>query len=218
MLLGATASHAEQVTWKFDNVKRIGGFATQVDGSPTVVAGPGKQRALRFDGDDSLFIEGRPLVGASQFTIEVVVRPEGGPFEQRFFHIAETDPVTKLDTGPNGDANSRFMFEVRVKDGSWTPDAYVKSKAGGKPLLALDKTQPLNRWYVVAQTYDGTTYRLYVDGVLLQEGAVAFTPHGPGHVRVGARMNQIDYFVGSIATARFTDRALAPAEFLKTKQ
>jgi len=51
--------------------------------------------------------------------------------------------------------------------------------------------------------------------VLENEGEVAFTPHGPGHMMVGVRMNHVNYFKGSVAQARFTDRALKPSEFLK---
>lgn len=214
----ASVAHAEQITWKFDNLKQIGGHKVEVEGAPKVVAAP-TGKAIQFDGDDSILIDGRGLVGASAFTLEAVVRPEGGPFEQRFMHVAETDPATGLDSAPKGgsDRNARFMFEVRVKDGRWALDAFVNSKAGSKPILDLTKTFPVNRWYVVTQTYDGKTYRAYVDGVLQGEAEVAFTPHGPGRVRVGARMNHIDYFVGSVAEARFTDRALTPAEFLKAR-
>jgi hypothetical protein len=218
--LGLTTSvHAEQTTWRFDNLKRIGGHAVTAEGEPRLVKGP-SGKAVRFDGQgDSLFIDGRPLVGASIFTAEVVFRPEAGPFAQRFFHIAETDPVTGQDTGPpgQGDTNGRFMFEVRVADGAWWLDTYVNSKAGSKPLLFETKRFPLNRWYAVAQTYDGKTYRSYVDGVLQGEAEVGFTPHGAGHVRVGARMNREYYFTGAVATARFTDRALSPDELLKTR-
>ena len=55
------------------------------------------------------------------------------------------------------------------------------------------------------QTYDGKTYRSYVNGVLENEGDVAFTPHGAGHMMVGVRMNHVNYFKGSVAEARFTD-------------
>jgi hypothetical protein len=213
----SAASAAEQTVWRFDNLQRVRGFATEVEGEPRVVDSP-VGKALQFDGkDDSLFIAGRPLVGASAFTIEAIVRPEGGKFEQRFMHIAETNPATGLDAAPAGvsDTTPRFMFEVRVVEGGWYLDAFVNSKAGSKALIFPDKVHPLGRWYAVAQTYDGKTYRAYVDGVLEGEAEVPFTPHGPGHVRVGARMNHVDYFMGSIAQARFTDRALPSDALLK---
>jgi hypothetical protein len=217
LLVLTSAAQAEQAIWHFDNVKRIGGFRAVVEGRPRIVQSP-VGKALEFDGKhDSLLIDGRPLVGAPAFTIEAVFRPEGGPFQQRFMHIAETDPATGLDALPTGtgDPNSRFMFEVRVVDGFWYLDTYVKSKAGSQPLIFKDKLFPLGRWYDVAQTYDGKTYRAYVDGVLQGEAEIGFTPHGPGHVRVGARMNHVDYFTGAVAEARFTDHALSPEELLR---
>ncbi|CAN5131343.1 LamG domain-containing protein [soil metagenome] len=213
----AHVAQAQQTTWRFDNLNRIGGFTVTAEGAPRVVKGP-HGRAVHFDGQhDSLFIDGRPLVGASTFTAETIFKPEGGPFAQRFMHIAETDPVTGLDTPPDGvgDINGRFMFEIRIEDGYWYLDTYVQSKAGSQTLAFKDKRFPLGRWYAVAQTYDGTTYRAYVDGVLQGEAQVAFTPHGPGHVRVGARMNRAYHFTGSVAEARFTPRALTPDQLLK---
>jgi hypothetical protein len=220
MALSASgAAHAEQQVWRFDSLSRIGGFKVEIEGSPKLVASPAGP-ALSFDGvGDSVLIEGRPLVGAGAFTAEVMVRPDGGVFAQRFMHIAETDPVTGLDTSATGpDRNGRLMFEVRVKDDSWALDVFANSGSGSRPLLFLDRVHPLGRWCVVTQTYDGKTYRSYVDGVLQGEGDLAFAPHGPGRVRVGARMNRRDYFRGAIAMARFTDRALAPEDFLKVSQ
>lgn len=213
----ATQAQAAQSVWNFTILSRIGGLTPKVEGHPTVVDSP-TGKAVQFDGKaDSLFFPDRPLVGAKTFTIEAIFRPEGGQFQQRFMHIAETDRATGLDALPTGanDPNPRFMFEVRVVEGGWYLDAFVNSKSGQKALIDKDKVHPLNRWYAVAQTYDGVTYRAFVDGVLQAEAATEFTPHGPGHVRVGSRMNHVDYFKGAIATARFTDRALTPDQFLK---
>lgn len=215
-LAAANAAHGEQRVWRFDNLNRIGGFKVEVEGAPKLVASP-VGSALSFDGaGDSVLVDGRPLVGAGAFTVEVVVRPDGGAFAQRFMHIAETDPATKLDTSATGpDRNARLMFEVRVNGDAWALDVFANSASGSRPLLFMDRLHPLGRWYVVTQTYDGKTYRAYVDGVLQGEGPLAFTPHGPGRVRIGARMNHVDYFRGAIALARFTDRALTPEDFLK---
>jgi hypothetical protein len=218
-LLAASPSLAEQVVWRFDNLKRIGGFKVTPEGRPKVIRSP-VGKAIQFDGKgDSVFVDGRPLVGAQTYTVEAVFRPEGGPFQQRFMHIAETDPITGQDALPSGtsDPNPRFMFEVRVVDGQWYLDAFTNSKAGQKALVDTKKLHPLNRWYAVAQTFDGKTYRAYVNGVLQAEGELSFAPHGPGHVRAGSRMNHVDYFTGSIAEGRFTDHALSPAELLHVK-
>ena len=215
--LVGTAACAAQTVWAFDNLQRVGGLKVEVEGHPRLVGSP-VGMAVQLDGqNDSLLIEGRPLVGASTFSIEVIFRPEGGAFEQRFMHIAATDPATGLDAPPAGteDRNPRFMFEIRVVGENWYLDSFIRSKAGWKTLASADKLHPLGHWYAVAQTYDGKAYRAYVDGVLEGEAEVSFVPHGPGRVRVGARMNRISYFKGSIAEARFADRALAPEQFLR---
>ena len=218
MALSASgASAQEQQVWKFDNLSHIGGLTPKVEGNPQIVDSP-VGKAVQFNGKDTgLFFSGRPLVGAKTFTIEAIFRPEGGAFEQRWMHIAQTDPKTGLDANPSGtgDPNPRHMFEVRVKDGQWYLDAFVNSAAGSKALIDPNKTHPINQWYAVAQTYDGKTYRSYVNGVLENEADVAFTPDGPGHMMVGVRMNHVNYFKGSVAEARFTTHALKPEEFLK---
>lgn len=217
LLAMVAAASARQMVWHFDSLQHLGPFKVEVEGHPHLIASP-LGSAIRFDGrHDSLLVEGRPLVGASRFTIEVVLRPDGGAFEQRFMHIASTDPATGLDSLPAGthDPNARIMFELRVLGQRWYLDAFVRSKAGSKTLGSSGHLHPIGRWYVLAQTYDGKTYRTYVDGVLQASAEVPFVPQGPGRVRIGARMNRISYFNGAIAEARFTDRALSPAEFLK---
>jgi hypothetical protein len=215
---GAAAARAEQTTWRFGNLHQIGGFRAATEGNPKLIDSPLGQ-AMQFDGvGDSVLIDGRPLVGASQFTIEAIFRPDGGKFAQRFMHIAEVTPLEGFDAKSiegSGDQSPRFMFEVRVTDDRWVLDSFVKSPAGTKFFMIKEKSHPLGRWYAIAQTYDGKTYRTYVDGVLEGEGDVAFVPHGPGRTRVGARMNRVDYFKGAIALGRFTDRALPPTELLK---
>jgi hypothetical protein len=69
----------------------------------------------------------------------------------------------------------------------------------------------------VAQTYDGTTFRSYVNGVLQGEAPIAFTPQGEGAASVGTRINRRNYFTGAVRLARFTPRALAPGEFLRVE-
>lgn len=216
-LMAATAQAAPRQVWKFDNLKSIGGVVPKVEGHPTLIDGP-LGKAVHFNGkDDALFFPDRPLVGAKTFTIEAIFHPDGGAFEQRWMHIAETDPKTGLDANSGGtsDPNPRFMFEIRVVKNQWYLDAFVNSKAGSKALAFPKKLHPIGPWYAVAQTYDGKTYRSYVNGVLEGEAEVGFTPHGPGHMMVGVRMNHVNYFKGAIAEARFTPHALAPDQFLK---
>ncbi len=172
VLTGCSPHPVGQEVWTLDNLRRIGDRPATVAGHPRLIR-DGGHAAIAFDGaHDSILLKGRPLIGPDQFTIEMLMRPDGGDFEQKILHISETDPETGLDVRPVGtdhDANKRIMFELRTKDGKFYIDVVINSK-GGKYVLAADKAwHPTGRWYAVAQTFDGQTYRAYVDGVLEAE-------------------------------------------------
>jgi hypothetical protein len=211
-----------QVVWTFDRLDAIGGLKTTVEGQPRVIDTPiGK--AIEFDGvDDAIWIEKHPLAGAATFTLEAIFRPDGGAFEQRWFHLAERDPKTRLlasaehpTTGQ--DANPRFLFEIRVLENAWYLDAFVNGPGYNRALMFKDKRHQVGQWYHVAQTYDGKIFRSYVNGVLQGEAAIAFTPQGEGATSLGTRINRRNYFKGAIRLARFTTRALPPDQFLTLK-
>lgn len=196
------------VIWKFDRLEAIGGHKTVVEGRPQLIPTAAGKAVLVNGADDVIFIENHPLAGASTFTIEAVFRPDGGVFEQRWLHLAEADPV-------NGDAQSpRTLFEVRVVEDKWYLDAFTTGPGYNKALVVPEKTFPVGRWYAVQQSFDGKIYRSYVDGVLQDEAAIDFKPHGPGRTSVGMRINKVTPFKGAVLQARFTPRALGPADFL----
>ena len=194
-----------QTVWTFDRLSAIGGETTHVEGAPQIIASPFGP-AVQFDGvDDALFIDRHPLAGAAAFTFEAVFRPDGGAFEQRWFHL-------QSDEAPGG-PGTRIMFEIRVVQGGWYLDAFVKGEGYNKPLIDETKLHPLGQWAHVAQTFDGTTYRAFVNGVLQAEAEIAFKPQGPGRASVGTRINRVNHFNGAVREARFTPRALTPDQF-----
>jgi hypothetical protein len=204
----APADVRAQEVWQFNRLDRIGGHPATTLGQPRVIDAPGG-KAVEFDGvDDALIIDVHPLAGAETYTWEAIFRPDGGAAEQRWFHLEE-NPATGVDS------NNRMLFEIRVINGQWCLDAFNKSAAGSKALMNRSNLHPLGAWYHVAAVYDGTEFRSYVNGV--QDGAaqVKLAPQGPGKTSVGVRMNKLFYFKGAVRTARFTRRALAPADFLK---
>ena len=73
---------------------------------------------------------------------------------------------------------------------------------------------PFGAFHTVTATYDGTTLRSYVDGVLQAEGAVHLTPQLPGHTSLGVRINHVFFFKGTIYEARFTRHVLPTQKFL----
>ena len=216
------AQQPASIVWTFDRLQNIGGVKTTVEGTPTVIDTP-LGKAIAFDGvDDAIWIDKHPLAGASTFTFEAIYRPDGGAFEQRWFHLAERDPATGLLAGAEHaktgqDSNARFLFELRVVETNWYLDAFVNGPGYNRALMFKDKLYPLGQWYHVAQTYDGKTFRSYVNGALQGEAEIAFTPQREGASSVGTRINRRNYFKGAIRQARFTPRAMKPEEFLKVK-
>ena len=212
--LGSSASPS--AVWRFDNLQQIGGLAVRPEGHPQLIQTPAGT-AIQFDGvDDALFIPAHPLAGATSFTFEAIFRPDGGAFEQRWFHLAQADPAAPAGTYPPVQPSGpRFLFEIRVVDSSWYLDAFTAGPGYSTTLVVPAKRHALGHWHHVAQTYDGHTYRSYVDGQLQAEAALAFVPQGPGYSSIGTRINRRNYFHGAVYAARFTSRALQPSEFMK---
>jgi len=57
--------------------------------------------------------------------------------------------------------------------------------------------------------------RHYVDGKLELSGKVAMKPFGNGVTSIGVRQNKVYWFKGAVLKGRFTNRALAPRQFMK---
>jgi hypothetical protein len=202
------APQSASAVWTFDRLENIGGHKTTVLGQPRVVDSP-LGKAVEFDGvDDAVFVDTHPLAAARTFTWEAIFRPDGGEREQRWFHLAEHDPAL----GPDSD---RMLFEIRVAGTSWYLDSHIQSAGASKTLMNKTSLHPLGAWYHVASVYDGKEFRNYVNGVQEGAGEVTLEPHGPGQTSIGARINKVFYFKGAVHVARFTHRALQPAEFLK---
>ena len=224
----AFPGHAQQaITWRFDNLTRIGGTQVTTVGTPQVVdTSIGK--AIHFEGHgntdssnpkaatagdpigDALFLNTAPLSGDATYTFEVIFRPssKGAP-AQRFFHMQDAN------------SQSRRMFEIRIVNQQWCLDT-VGIDVGHGPeqhgvTLVCDAAHlhPLDRWYAIAATYDGKTLRGYVDGELQGEIAVTLAPLPPGTTSVGTRIDKRDFFTGDVYSARFTPTVLPSVQFLK---
>lgn len=197
------------ITWRFDRTDMIGGWRTKVLGHPRVIETPFGS-AVQFDGvSDALVVPEHPLAGVPTYTWEVIFRPDGGAFAQRFFHLQEQDPATGQDTG------NRMLFEIRVVNDKWCLDSFASSGENHLTLLNCKLLHPLRKWYVVTAVYDGKELRNYVDGHLQGEGPLDLKPQMPGRSSVGMRINQKYFFKGAVLMARMTSRALQPNEFLK---
>ena len=101
-------------------------------------------------------------------------------------------------------------------------DLYANNKSGrptGNVYNAKDNetqgaaTLPLNTWTFLADTWDGTTLRLYVNGTQVSSLAVSGTmPTSTAPLRIGGNSLWNEWFAGQIDEVRIYNRPLAPAE------
>jgi len=222
LLLAPMLLHGQdQTVWHLDRLDNVGGNRTIVEGHPQIVdTSAGK--AIHFNGtDDALFVPLHPLAGARTWTWEMIFRPDpdGAP-EQRVFHLQPVD-AAGADL-----PNMRQLFEIRIRDipGSsekgWCLDSHARASAQPAEMLTLLDCAPVHMhrfggFHTATATYDGTTMRSYLDGVLQAEGTVSLAPQMPGHSSLGTRINRTYYFKGTILEARFTRHVLPVSKFLK---
>ena len=115
----------KQFTWNINRTDSIGGFPVTVSGQPKVVEKEG-YTAVEFNGkSDGLLVDGNPMIGATEFTIEVVFMVyEGGSKEQRFVHFQQDD-------------NNRILVELRMPaSDKWFLDTFIKSGASSRVLYS----------------------------------------------------------------------------------
>jgi len=161
-------------------------------GNPAFVAGQIGQ-AVNFDGtgdyiefDDSGLPEGN-----APRTMSVWVKPEGGGTRSalEWGSDASTQRCAVLVQPNNG---IKFC-------GKWADVQSNGSVANGE-------------WHYISETYDGTTMRIYIDGVLDKEQAVAINTV-PNVGRIGINIKTTgEFFNGDIDEVRIYDRALTQEE------
>jgi len=195
----------KSVTWKINNLKKIGGNRMTVLGAPKVIE-TGRGKAVLFDGvDDGIIIKNNPIAGAGEFTIEAIFRPDaGGEKEQRWLHIE--DEVN---------AESRALLEIRLVGSEWFVDTFIKSGENRLPLYAENFKHPIGEWHHVALVFDGGEMQHYVNGKLELAGKLTIKAFGAGSTSIGVRMNKVYWFKGAVRKARFTNRVVSPDKFMR---
>jgi hypothetical protein len=153
--------------------------------------------ALEFDGDgDNVSVaDDASLDLTNALTLEAWVYPTSAP--------AYAAVIAKDRSGGG--------LPYGVETASGLPDAYVN--AGGH--VGATATSPLSpaSWTHLAETYDGTTLRLYVNGALAASAAVSGTlPNSADPLRIGGDRTWGEWFAGRIDEVRVYTRALSPSE------
>ncbi len=112
-----------------------------------------------------------------------------------------------------GSANSDPGHNYAIQLNSSNRWICVLGNGTGRILLQSSSVAAANRYYHVACTWDGTTARLYVDGVLGVSGGQAITPAGnAAPLYIGQFGGDVDRLDGVIDEVRVYSRALSQAE------
>lgn len=199
---------AQSITWLINNTTNIGGFVATNNGAPTVISTP-YGAAVLFNGvDDGLTLGTNPIAGATNFTVEMIFRPDlithPEAWQPRVFHIQSPNPP-----------DHRLTLEARITTNAWYADVFLRTSASANlTLIDPNKVHSLGDWHHMAATFDGATFSSYVDGVLELSGALAAAPTVDGVSSIGMRANKVNFFEGAVLALRFTRRVLTTNEFM----
>ena len=178
--------------------------------------------ALSFDGSNDYVTMGvAPGLGSARFTIETWFKKTGDGLGNSTGTngIASLVPLVAKGApeqdGSNLDAN--YVFGL---SGNFLAADFEDTATGGNHPITASTTPIVNgTWYHAAATYDGGTWRLYLNGNLEATLAVgAFTPRADSVQPFGIGAMQtstgtpLGAFQGLIDEVRVWDRALGQAE------
>jgi hypothetical protein len=137
--------------------------------------------ALQFDGSSTYVTMGQaPTLGATAFTLETwFVRKGTGSASSSGSGGVSGIPLIAKGRG-EADGNNRdcnYFFAIRSSDNVLAADFEDTASGLNHPVAGVTAIEN-DRWYHAAATYDGTTWRLYLDGQLETELTVNATPRG----------------------------------------
>ncbi|MBL4826200.1 MAG: LamG domain-containing protein [Spongiibacteraceae bacterium] len=208
MLCLSCANASEIVDWHFNQLSSIGGHSLGIEGKPELVEST-LGSALLFDGKgDRLQINGNPVAGADQFTLELILKPLAPLAAGREPRIIHIENASRSD--------HRITIEMRFTDkGDWYLDAFVLDGDSRYTLIDSSLTHPGNQWAHIAISYGKGKFRSYVNGKAELSAPVNYSPMASSaNTSAGARMNKVHYFHGLLLRLRSTPALLSPDQFL----
>ncbi len=169
------------------------------------------ERALDFDGtSDYVTMGAAPALGLAQFTLEAWIKRTGtGQSTGSGAGGVTMIPLIAKGRGESDGSNvdCNYFFGLRATDGVLAADFEDMATGGNHPVIG---TTPVtsNVWHHVAASYDGTTWRLYLDGALDATAAANATPRSDSiqHFGLGTALTSTGvaagFFDGVIDEAR----------------
>ena len=118
--------------------------------------------AISLNGSDqSLMLPANMFAGVTNFTVAAWIYWNGGAAWQRIFDF--------------GNDTTNYMF-LTPNSGSGTLRFAITTNGGGAEQILETSPLPVSQWRHVAITRNGSTARLYTNGVLAVSGTVTITP------------------------------------------
>jgi hypothetical protein len=193
--------------------------------TPDVNAGA----ALRFNGSNQYVTFGQALpLGAAQFTIETWFKRTAAGIGTNTGSGGISDVIPLISKGraenEGGTIDMNYILGIQASTGVLAADFEDTATGGNHPVTgATPIPVSTTAWHHAAATYDGTTWRLYLDGVLDKTlTAGSFTPRFDSiqHAAVGTAMNSTGvaagFFAGIVEEARIWNYARTQAQIQST--
>ena len=113
----------------------------------------------------------------------------------------------------------QLVYALRAGSAAGRPrtEINLSAETAGERALNGPAVLPLDAWTHLASTYDGSTLRLYVNGLFIaSRGVTGPITTSAGALRIGGNAIWGEYFRGRIDDVRIYDRALAQVEIQPT--
>lgn len=174
-----------------------GGEAATCEGDPLDTI------ALAFGAGDHVTMGADPALGLEQLTLETWVRRDGrGQIAGTGVGGVQLVPLIAKGRGEDDGSTVDCNYAFGLVGDVLGADFEDLATGANHPILGRT-TVTWGVWHHVAATYDGTTWRLYLDGRLDAEKEVGATPRGDSiqHFALGTAMNSEGVPSGSLEGA-----------------
>lgn len=177
--------------------------------------------SLVFDGvDDHVTMGAAPELGLDRFTVEAWVRRDGrGKTFVTGAGGLSLVPIVGKGRGEGDGSNIDCNYAIGFAGDVIGADFEDAATGGNHPVIGKTAL-PLGEWHHVAVAYDGTTWRIFVDGRLDAESAAKATPRKDSaqHFGIGAALDSKGVPAGALHGAvdevRVWKRARTAAEIV----
>jgi len=195
-------------------------------GEPATACAPDElptTSALAFDGvDDHVTMGLAQELGLATFTLEAWVRRDAEGEETGTgvggVHVV---PILGKGRGENDDTIYNCNYILGFQGGVLAADFEDTASGANHPVVGTIAV-PWGEWHHVAVSYDGTTWRLYVDGVLDVQAEAGATPRADSiqHFALGTSMDSMGMpqgrFAGALDEVRVWSHARTDAEIAES--